>query len=423
MSEEVIVYYCIDDIGINNEVGEMLKMSIASAVENSGLSVKCLYCGEDEKFVNLLEKIGAEVICIKSRIDNQIIDAHRTINFPLHARGAYLRYEIAAIDNNSYSLYVDCDVFFASEFILPENLPTLVSACNEAHKNDVFNSGVLLFNNANFKKTTQDFLNYATANFGTWTVGVDQIPFNDFYRGSIGRLDDLYNWRPAFGINHDARMIHFHGTKVEEIYYLLVNNIPEAYSNPYLVERANNCSKNLNSLVYYLKSISKFISTENSSSFIKKLNSIIDLFSLEFLNNALFKKNANSLLIENFLLSEPGLGQINKTINYKHRPGVRSIALFPAQNFFTGTIEVNFINCEAVPNWVLSKSTGYLEATFLKSSILIKFCSLSFASELYFHIGDLNFDEMSIKIMGRGFGETTAVDSTNNSIQVSDCIS
>jgi len=424
MKDEIIVYYCIDDIGLTNEVGEMLKMSITSAVENSGLSVKCLYCGDNEKFVNLLSEIGVEVIYTKSRIDDAIIDAHRNINFPLHARGAYLRYEISEIDRNNYSLYVDCDVFFASKFILPETLPQLVSACNELHNKNEFNSGVLLFNNVNFKNSVQDFLNYAKANFGSWAVGVDQRPFNDFYQGSIESLDNSYNWRPSFGINDDARMIHFHGTKVEETFYYLTNNIPEQYLNPFIIERANNCSKDLDSVVYYLKFISKYLNASTSPEYSRKLKYIIDTYSIKYLSKTGFIKNANSFLIENFLMNELGFGHINinKILSYSHRSGVASIALFPAKNFFLGTIEIDFINCESVLKDIVLKSTGYLETSYSESSIFIKFCTLSYAAELYLQICDLYFDTMTIKIRGLGMGPTSAVDSNAGLIQVSDFI-
>lgn len=424
MNDNINVYYCIDDIGLTNEVGEMLKMSIASALENSGLCVKCLYCGSNERFINLLSSMGVEVILHKSRIEDAIINAHNTINFPLHARGAYLRYEISEIDSNEYSLYVDCDVFFVSKFVLPKSLPTLVSGCKERGRDDEFNSGVLLFNNINFKKSAHDFLSYAKARFGTWAVGVDQRPFNDFYKGKLELLDDSYNWRPSFGVNDNASMIHFHGTKLEEVYGFLLNKIPEQYADDYIIERASICSSDLGSVVYYLRAFSKYLHPTMSPSYVRKYRHVVDYYSDKFLGRSLFIKSANSFSVEKFLLSnlQESSFNINRRFVFTYDAGVKQIALFPAKSFFYGVIEVSFLSCSVVPPYMVEKSTGYMETSYLDDTVIIKYCSLSYASEISLYIGDSVFDSMAVVIRGVGLGVTSAFDSDGDSILICDLI-
>ncbi len=417
-------YYCIDDIGLANEVGEMLKMSILSAVQNSGLNIKCLYCGVNKDFISTLQNIGVEVIEHKSRIDQLIIDAHKSINFPLHARGAYLRYDIPLVDENEYSLYVDCDVFFAKKFIFPPEMPTHIAACKEKGDSIDYNSGVLLINNQAFRKTSDGFLSYASSKFGSWSVGVDQRPFNDFYIGKIEELPGVYNWRASFGINDDAIMVHFHGTKIEEIYAFLINNIPEPYANGYLLERASVCSVNLDSVAYYLDVFSKYLSANTSPEFSQKISKIIERYNSNNLSRDIFIKNANSFAIEsNFLLfidKFPHNCKKKAVLPYAGDAGY--VHIYPAQNFFVGSIIITFVGVDEIPSYVLFKSTGYLKKTFKGNSIAIQFCSTSFASALVLNTNDLRYEKIEIQVEGLCVGVTTIVDSFGNKVEIKDLL-
>ena len=45
----------------------------------------------------------------------------------------------------------------------------------------------------------------------------DQRSFNDFYRGRFDHLDPLMNWKPYWGRNNGASIVHFHGPKPRQV--------------------------------------------------------------------------------------------------------------------------------------------------------------------------------------------------------------
>ena len=49
----------------------------------------------------------------------------------------------------------------------------------------------------------------------------DQLALNDFYAGCWDHLPLEWNWKPYWGHNPDAKIVHFHGPKFQVMRYLL----------------------------------------------------------------------------------------------------------------------------------------------------------------------------------------------------------
>jgi hypothetical protein len=109
-------------------------------------------------------------------------------------------------------------------------------------KKDFFNSGVMWINIENMAKTTPLFREVLTkTNF--FNKRNDEGSLNEFYKGKYDFLDIKFNWKPYWGINKDAIVVHFHGpkpmtaksylegnTRVSPVYTPLINkNTVEAY--------------------------------------------------------------------------------------------------------------------------------------------------------------------------------------------------
>ena len=69
----------------------------------------------------------------------------------------------------------------------------------------------------NLYKTYNELVNYIRKKMiadSKWILGSwDQLPYNQYYHGKITRLPIEYNWKPYWGGNPSAKIVHFHGPK------------------------------------------------------------------------------------------------------------------------------------------------------------------------------------------------------------------
>lgn len=139
--------------------------------------------------------------------------------------GAYLRFEIPFIDNNKYSMYVDYDVIF-NNYFSPEALPKpdLLAASLEFNKKvksllvEDINSGVLIFNNKACRNIYIDLTDLLRelCKKDYPLEAHDQTLLKEFAkRNNINYtyLDQVFNWKPYWGINEKVNIYHFHGLK------------------------------------------------------------------------------------------------------------------------------------------------------------------------------------------------------------------
>ena len=78
------------------------------------------------------------------------------------------------------------------------------------------NSGVAVMNLPNLRTAAAGFDSFAEKIIrGHQLAGLvwDQGLINIFYKGQITRLPQVWNWRPYWGPNEDAVVLHFHGPK------------------------------------------------------------------------------------------------------------------------------------------------------------------------------------------------------------------
>lgn len=144
---------------------------------------------------------------------------------------------------DEYALYTDCDVMFLKDILLTEK-PKYLSAVTE-FSND-FNSGVMLMNIKNMHQDLPALERLFNCIDITTLVNYDQGLYNLFYKNKWDHLCKYYNWRPYLGWDEQAKIIHFHGPKVENIKKLingeegvapilkfLYNKNPDAYKKYY----------------------------------------------------------------------------------------------------------------------------------------------------------------------------------------------
>lgn len=193
-----------------------------------------------ERIRSLLLRLGVEIVFYESSIKNSILTCSRDEGWKSIALGAFLRLEIPKISNqNDLVLYTDLDVIFLKE-ILFEGVSTNLAMAPEFNVEnfDDVNSGVMLFNPFIMKTLFEDILSFIDSNLLTIN-DFDQGPIRSIAKGRWDGLSPVYNWKPYWGINPDARVIHFHGPKPTA--YTQTNDLslgaPEVWKRLYLANQ------------------------------------------------------------------------------------------------------------------------------------------------------------------------------------------
>jgi hypothetical protein len=218
------VIYCIDEVGLGGETGEWLLTSVLSARRNTSLRPVVLYCGPDVR--DCINFIGADVtvIAARSRLHKAIAgldDEARSL--PDHAEGALLRYEIPSLfPDDEYLLYIDCDTVFFDALPSLEPFAAVAAAVPTSFNDDGphYNSGVLVINVGAFLREERAFFSFLERTLGNWPGSVDEMAFNEFFRGRLYTLPPYFNWRARWDYRKDVPLFHFHGFKFALIRFL-----------------------------------------------------------------------------------------------------------------------------------------------------------------------------------------------------------
>ena len=229
---------------------EHLKVAVNSAKQNTNLQPYFLYDGEEDELTEWLSKNGVNVYITQvSFLD--ILKNHPKLESIGTARGAYLRVEVPRLMkqlklDDKYVLYTDCDVIFTkkSEDIF-NYTPEYFVAAPEFHETDYtyFNTGVMLMNIDNMYKTRKEFIKFIkdvlskAKHFqpreGFTYDWYDQSMYNEFYKNKAERLDPIYNWKPYWGYSDKAKIIHFHGPKIDSIRIIENIELPDVLMHLY----------------------------------------------------------------------------------------------------------------------------------------------------------------------------------------------
>jgi lipopolysaccharide biosynthesis glycosyltransferase len=205
--------------------GDMIRVAVASALKNSTLQPNMLYDGEESDFTRELRAAG--VVIHKRRISfyDQLEQAQgrrfpHLEHFMAIARGAFLRFEVPLVEEHDrFVLYTDCDVIFLRDPQIDRFRPSLFLASSEfnpdGHRSFELNSGVIIMNVERLRDDLPALIDFC-CDTTDMSRGYDQEFLRDFYHGKWDHLSPKYNWKPYWGVNEDARIVHFHGPKIQD---------------------------------------------------------------------------------------------------------------------------------------------------------------------------------------------------------------
>lgn len=223
-------YICLTAPQDDNDVYvSTLEATLASARKNTSLDIVALYDGsEDSKCYKLLKIFRVEVIkhefSHKRYLEKIYPNEHVKRNvkkedFYHKLSGTFMRLDIPFVEKKEkYVLYVDIDVIFLKDIALDDlPKPKFLAAAPEFDKNvskmRYFNAGILLLNIDGMKEKCQQIFSKMENCIPTNKGLFDQGYLNEFCFKDMELLPLIYNWKPYWGINDEAVIIHFHGMK------------------------------------------------------------------------------------------------------------------------------------------------------------------------------------------------------------------
>ena len=211
-------YFALSEASINradHAWTDLIHCAVASAAANTTLRPFMLYDGQPSAMTRDLESRGVTVIHIRVPFYDELL-AHSQAGKSLIdiTSGCYLRTQIPLIEaEDPYVLYTDCDVLFLKDPDFSTLRPAFFAVAPEGDREDFvnnMNSGVMLINCEAMRETYSEFENFIARNLD---IGLDQEHYKAFYRGKWDRLDNRFNWKPYWGTNPDAVILHWHGPK------------------------------------------------------------------------------------------------------------------------------------------------------------------------------------------------------------------
>lgn len=204
--------------------------AVISCRENTNLTPICLWHdhggGEADNLKKFLNKFDVKIIERKSRVYQALLQ-NGGVKPDLVTAGTHLRYDIPLIENeDEFVLYADCDILFQKDVHLEALAPKFFAASPEFHPDMwyYFNSGVMLMNVDGMRRTSDALLTSTLARMNSgFPVTHDQSDLNGFYFDQWDRLPSVYNWKPYWGKNDHAVIVHFHGVKPQDAYSTLLS--------------------------------------------------------------------------------------------------------------------------------------------------------------------------------------------------------
>jgi hypothetical protein len=213
-----------------HQYAEMVMVAVYTARKFTSLRPHLIYDGKDNEFTAWLDRHGVKIIPHRSFLREELAKlGQREKNPYIEAAvsGAFLRVELPRLVPPSPAgdivFYTDCDVMFKDE-VLPQLREIhceyfAVTPHARDSQDDIINSGVMLMNLAVLRRTADEFYQFIFEHLDelkgeAW----DQGAYYRFYRDANGRplwnwLPLELNWRPCWGDEGSARIIHFHGPK------------------------------------------------------------------------------------------------------------------------------------------------------------------------------------------------------------------
>lgn len=230
--------------------GDFARVAVVSAKQHSSLDAICLFDGEPCEFTEWLGRHNVEVIYVRSRLYSALLEISTRRDKPFWMSmgpGTFLRMEIPRLARernweDEWVFYTDCDVIFVSDPrpLLQPLKPRFFAGAPETFPDKPLhmNAGVMWMNVRSMENPAFDkWVDRNLERCCEWQF--DQTAYRVFYNplhrlmwrlkapykrsySVLARLPRTYqwdalpnelNWKPYWGENERASVIHFQGLK------------------------------------------------------------------------------------------------------------------------------------------------------------------------------------------------------------------
>jgi len=212
-------YACLNAPALDR-YAEHLRVAVRTAIDIAGLEPHIVFDGEEDQLRAVLGP--DEAVHIHRRRSSLIEAIEATPEAPGWSRavaaGALLRLDIPLIEtSDEFVLYTDCDVLFARRVELSPLRPRLFAAApmHEPHEWSQLCSGVLLLNVPAMRAEYGALMRRARDSLGR-AHHYDQELLNEHFEGRWDHLPIHMHWKPYWGVEWDAAIVHFHGPKADD---------------------------------------------------------------------------------------------------------------------------------------------------------------------------------------------------------------
>jgi len=200
---------------------DCIRVAVESARQHTNLRPHMIYDGPEDDFTTEMRGRGVTVVFHRLTFHDVLREAQELQrpewpDYMKTAEGAFMRLEIGLLETEeSHVLYTDCDVMFETSVTIDHLRPELFAIAPQ-FKPDTFhedvNCGVMILNVQRMRQDRPALIEFMCENFARIS-GYDQELLILYYKGRWDPLSPTYNWKPHWGEQPRARIVHFHGPK------------------------------------------------------------------------------------------------------------------------------------------------------------------------------------------------------------------
>jgi hypothetical protein len=208
-----------------DKYADLIKVAVVTARRRTSLKPYFLYDGAPNPLTAWLDSKGVTVVPRRWRLLDRFREVAResgSTDLITFDGGIFLRTEIPGYCaeqgwDDEEVLYTDCDVMFTGDPgpLLPDLRGFFLGLGPESDmaKPDEINSGVMLMRLPAFRRMDEAFQRFIELNLAECARSTDQFAYREFFRHGWKPLPAELNWKPYWGENRHACIVHFHGPK------------------------------------------------------------------------------------------------------------------------------------------------------------------------------------------------------------------
>jgi len=207
------------------EYSAMIKVAAHTAKRFTRLEPVFMYDGRPCELTEWLKGHGVTVVHRRWKLIaeyERVVKETGLAHHASYASAMFLRTEIPRLcEEQGWTdeevLYTDCDIMFAGdpEPLLPDLWGAFVGLAPEMDPADPdnVNSGVMAMRLPALRTVDEAFERFIVKNMAECADYGDQFAYKTFFRHGWKPMAPELNWKPYWGENPDARIIHFHSPK------------------------------------------------------------------------------------------------------------------------------------------------------------------------------------------------------------------